>query len=255
MSSHWRMGIRENRIYWSYMFELLSSDISKSLYQEIGLNIADKDGLVQQIRSALLKYHTSSTLSRLSLTEEQDSELADMTFNQINQYLGEAIALGLYQWGIQVFKYALVDKATYGYWVALLLRCKWDDNLWKKLELPQDKSAAFQEKFANAQDNFQFLSLVEDLSEQPLSDWDLQMQNEFNVEADDDNFLDSLKLILGSAVQIVKNQHFWQWVTQTLSVQEIHTLNNNAQQLIHMIEEFQFMESLTHPSLLVPRDR
>lgn len=37
-------------ICWIKIFELLSSDITKALYPEIGLKIADKDNFVQQIR-------------------------------------------------------------------------------------------------------------------------------------------------------------------------------------------------------------
>jgi len=242
--------IRDNPVKWRLMFELLSSDITKSLYQEIGLKIADKENFVKQIRESLLAY--PKPVEADQLIEIPDNTFAEMTLDRIGKHLGKEVALCLCQWGTGVFKYALVEKATYGYWIALLLHCKWDDNLWNALGLPQDKNAIFKQKFLNTQDGEQFSLSYEEANKEPLSDWDLQMLNDSVNEEDDYNFLDTLELVLGAAAAIIRNQHFWRWAVQTFSEQEINTLHSNAQKLTKVIEQFNFMECLTHPSLLVP---
>ena len=234
------------------MFELLSSDITKALYQEIGLPISNKEALIKPIRESLLTYYALPDSEKFN--EESEKKFAKITLERISREVSNEVAWCVCQWGTQVFKYVLNERTIYGYWFALFLYC-WDkESLWKALQLPQDKSELFKQNFLIAKDNSPFFSLYEQARQQLLSDWDLYLLNKSLKESEEDdyNFLDSLELTLDATAGIVRNQHFWQLVMQTFSQQDINILHQNAQKLTQLIEEFKFMEHLTHPSLLVP---
>ncbi|MDY6994174.1 MAG: hypothetical protein SVR94_16445 [Pseudomonadota bacterium] len=237
------------------MFELLSSDITKALYPEIGLEVSNQETLIQHIRESLLRYYALPDPEKFN--EKADKKFAQITLTTMSEKISKEVAWCLCQWGIRIFKYILSDRTPYGYWSALFLYCWDNDDLWHALKLPQHNSETFKQKFLMTKDNSVFRSLYEQASQQKCSDWDLYLLNKSieEGEADDYTFLDSLELTLEATAEIVKSQHFWYWVIQTFTEQEINNLHHNAEILAKQIEELNFIEQLTHPSLLISHIR
>jgi len=222
------------------MFRLLSLDVSRKLYSIIALPIEDDAALVRAIRDAL----------EVEQTEYAPQQSVDRVFATIRERMGNAVADAVRRWAETRFRYAFRATYVYGFWIALLARCRWEPQLWERLTVPDDRRESFMAHFLSAQEDDSFETAYETAAAPPLSDWDLKMRlNDAFHDADSDT--SGPEILLRMLATIERNQRFWQWVVRTLTPVEIDALTASANALVKRTPQFAFIdEELRHPAAL-----
>jgi len=155
---------------WNSIFELLSLDRVLPFYEDMGLNLPDKERFVTLLRQMLSQSHDELGSDRVP-----DMDFVEKVLNEIRLLLGDERFEHFYRWATTVFYWAPSDQPQWSIWDHILPRRSHhlprdlSPDRWSAVaEFQLSKSAGDVEQRATAQKH------------QPLSDWDAQMYTRHN---------------------------------------------------------------------------
>ena len=102
---------------WNSIFELLSLDRVLPFYEDMGLNLPDKERFVTLLRQMLSQSHDELGPDRVP-----DMDFVEKVLNEIRLLLGDERFEHFYRWATTVFYWAPSDQPQWSIWDHILPR-------------------------------------------------------------------------------------------------------------------------------------
>jgi hypothetical protein len=231
---------------WNSLIELLSLDRVIPFYGDMGLNLPDKGGFVELIRSLVVEGHQKFGPGRTP-----DMEFVRYVFDRFRRFLGTESFEAFYKWAMTVFCWAPSDQAQWSIWDDIIPRTPGH----MPPGLPVEKWNAVA-RFQQAEETGDVEARVIAQKRNPLTEWDAMMYARYNyrdkTDRDDvfEEGVDPLAPIL-STIQINRMQLAWAAFWNSFSDDEKDILWKYAQ---NKFDEWELIDAipggLMHPDSL-----
>jgi hypothetical protein len=228
---------------WNLIFELLSLDGIVPLYEEMGLEIPDKQRFVQMFRRMIAEARQIYGSDRTP-----DIRFAERVLKEIESLFGEATADHFYMWATTVFYWVHSYQPQWSAWDFILPR----HPAQLHESLPPEKYGAINQ-FRQGHNIEDLDRQIKVLKGRPLSEWDAEMysfRSYSNVEDPrfEDDLIDPYSPIL-STIEMNRFQLAWPKLWSNFTENEKRTLWNYGQKFLRD-EEIDMPEPLRYPDSL-----
>jgi hypothetical protein len=229
---------------WKLIFVLLSLDGVVPFYDEMGLQVSDKQQFVEVLRRLIIKDR-----SIYEKIEDVESSLVPRAMGELKTLFTQRSADHFYTWATTVFCWAPSDQAQWSAWQIVLL---YEDELRKHVLLsPQQYEVISRLRKSLGADDI--AEHVATLKSQPLTEWDSETYSVNNFSNVDDpfcetDFIDPYSIVL-STVEMNRFQSNWGDLLSSLTAEEKMQLWTYGQQMM-TAQNVSLPEPLYHPDSL-----
>jgi hypothetical protein len=132
-------------------------------------------------------------------------------------------------------------------WAAVLRRCRDDDRLWRKLQIPLHFDDHFRREFLRSISYDEYYRRLDETYQWPLSDWDLRQYSIYEFSDDDPGAPNGPDSYMYPATMNYQASRFWAWAVEHLETEQRLALLWNAEEVARSEESLQHIVQLTDP--------
>jgi hypothetical protein len=229
---------------WNTIATLLSMDVVAPFYDLMGLRIRVSSPAFQAIfRKLILR-------ARGEFPAEHPVAVAlvpEILLDTVDSELGDDVRVNLEKWGAHIFQMDIREHVGRLDWAAVLRRCRDDDRLWRKLQIPLHFDDHFRREFLHSISYDEYYRRLDETYQRPLSDWDLRQYSIYEFSDDDPGAPNGPDSYMYPAAMNYQASRFWAWAVEHLETEQRLALLWNAEEVARSEESLQHIVQLTDP--------
>jgi hypothetical protein len=227
---------------WNMIATLLSMDVVAPFYDLMGLRIRVSSPAFQEIfRKLILRARGEFP----SVHPYGVVLVPEILLDTVGSELGAEMRVHLEKWDAYIF-----ENVNRREWQSVLRRCRDDDRLWHKLEIPQDFDDHFRREFLRSINSEEYYRRLDETYQRPLSDWDLCQYAIYEFNDDDPGAPNGPDSYLYPATMNYQAHRFWGLAAKWFQPEHRLTLIRNAEEIARSEESLQHIVQLSDPFLL-----